>query len=477
MKINEITDKQIGQEVEIDAIVKSIKQTTGPTVFILKDETGEIKATGYLKPGERAFPSLNIGKTIHAAALVRVREAKTELELHKVSEKKTVSELTNGKFLIESANLESMRETFIQAVDIITHAAKEKRPIVIRHHDDTDGYVSGYVLERAILPLISSEKPYNYISRSSSRSPSYDYIDALRDLNNYLIDKERHNDKPPLIILADLGSNDQSIKAIKRLMIHGIDFLIIDHHKFDEENKKAVKVFLNTHAFGLTSDICAGALCCELAHLLNSSLDVKHLPALAMTADKSSGDDFEKYILLSGHDKTHFAKWALVTEHELYYLKFQESSFILDDLFMPNERNTKIIQLILPAVEQEFNEVNLAVKKYAKIVNFRHFKLIRINREMIASFGEFSSSKITRLSHDLVQGPRVTISELDDSLSYRVDNVKFSGVELIKQLKVKFPYAMISGGGHDDAGGIQFNPASKDDVIKFIMDYLKRIDK
>ena len=60
-------------------------------------------------------------------------------------------------FLINSENLEKLRDCFIETSDIIKKAVQENRFIIIKHHDDVDGYTAGMVIEKAIIP-ISKEK-------------------------------------------------------------------------------------------------------------------------------------------------------------------------------------------------------------------------------------------------------------------------------------------------------------------------------
>ena len=234
IKIKDITERFNGQEKCVIAQVKKINQTSGPTVFLLGDDSGTIKATGFISPGERAFPEIEVNKSYQFIATVRTRRGvEIEIKSFDLVENEAFSEpnLHKKSFLIPSTSLEKLRPDMITAVEKIKEAIHEERPIWIRHHDDTDGYSSGYVLEKAIQPLLLNEKAF---SRISSRTPYYDYIDAMKDLNSYFFQKERMNSLPPLIILTDLGSNDQSITAIKRLKGYGIEFIIIDHHAYDE---------------------------------------------------------------------------------------------------------------------------------------------------------------------------------------------------------------------------------------------------
>jgi RecJ-like exonuclease len=359
-------------------------------------------------------------------------------------------------------------------------AVDESRPIVIRHHDDVDGYTCGLVLEKAIRPIvedINGDRARLFLSRTSSRTPFYDYIDALRDLNDHLAAKERFDERAPLIILCDLGSNNQSISSIRRLLHYGIDFIIIDHHHFDEENRKAVKVFLNPHVLGNGSDLNAGALCCELALMLSPGMKIMHLPALSGVADRSSGEEFDQYIRLSGFCQEELKMWAYAIDHDLNYMKFNESLALLEDLFFPTEINKQLIIEINSAVEDDFRSVKESVARYLKTEDLGAFRLLRISRNSVP-YGSYAGSKLPRLAHDSATGPKITMVLDEDSISFRADGVAdFSVVDMIDNLREKMPYAMIGGGGHAFAGTLKFTPAAKDDVLREVEAYIRALIK
>lgn len=376
------------------------------------------------------------------------------------------------QFLIKSENLEKLREQFIKARDIILEAVSKKRLIIIKHHDDVDGYSSGIVLEKAISSLIHDERKYYYLNRSLSRAPYYDYIDALRDLSNHL---GGYKHVAPLIILCDLGSNDQSIKSIKRLKDYGFDFIIIDHHKFDQKNKDEAVCFLNPHDVGLDSNLCAGTLVTELALFLNPVLsNIKHIPALSSVADKSRSDDVDEYIKISGYTFEELLKWGIVIDHETYYLKFQVKDGFFNDLFFPTNLNRIIVNRMSLDIENEFTNIKKAVKKYSEVKIIGNFKLITVSKTKIGDW-DYASSKIIRIAHELFEGPRITLDIGEDFISYRCDEVIFSGPSLIAELKEKFPYALVNGGGHDAAGSIRFNKSSKDEIFSYILSYLEKL--
>ncbi|MEM3373919.1 MAG: hypothetical protein QXE31_01735 [Candidatus Woesearchaeota archaeon] len=483
IKIKEITKDKIGKEYFLIAQVKSIRQTSGPTIFDLKDNTGVIKATGFLKAGERAFPNLVIGNNIQAKILVKERLGNIEVELlnYEKINQNVIEKINLEKkpFLIKSEKLEKLRPLFIEAAKIIEKTIDENRPIIIRHHDDVDGYVSGYILEKAILPLIKeiNDKSHLFLTRISSRSPYYDYIDALRDLNDYLDAKEKYDEKAPLIILCDLGSNSQSYPSLKRLSKYGFDFVIIDHHKYDKENKEISKVFLNPHVFDFGSEINAGSLSTELAFFINPELNpnkFNHLPALSGTADKSNGYEYEEYLKLSNFTLEKLKEWAIAIDYDLYHLKFNESSELLNDLFFYNETREKIIQEIFYFIKYKEDLVKKAIEKNAVIENLNGIKIIKINRDVVNY--DYIGSKLPRITNDLFTGKRITMVISEDSIIFRADDVNFSLIKLIDYLKEKMPYALIDGGGHDYAGTLRFSSINKEEVLKKIEDYLKNIE-
>jgi archaea-specific RecJ-like exonuclease len=466
MKIKDISKNSVNKVVSVAAKVEKTMPGARGTMVQLKDETGNIDAR---LPVSGGISTPEQGTSCEISATVLEESGNLVL---KIIDLRQISGRKKGEFLIGSQKLEQMKQDFQDAATHIKKAASEGRTIIIRHHDDADGYSSGFVIEKAILPFISDSRRFG-IARTSSKSPYYDYIDALRDLNTYLSFR-REGERPPLVLLLDLGSNSQSMKSISRLKSYGFDFIIIDHHLYDKENKDISLAFVNPHVHNFGSDLNAGALCTELALIINPNLKgVAHLPALSGVADKSSGDEFEAYLKLAGYEKKYLEEWASVIDHETYYLRFPEKTEILEDIFLPTERNKALIKSVFPMLEKEMKNVVLAAKHHAKIEDYGKFRLIRIGRDAVS--WDYSSSKLPRIASSLIDGPRITFVETDDSISFRADCEGFDGIALIQELKEMFPAAMIDGGGHREAGTIKFSPKSKEEVFKHILDYVRRI--
>ncbi|MBT3720641.1 hypothetical protein HN789_01860 [archaeon] len=445
---------KINSIVELETKVSTIKNISGKTFLELSDNTGKIKA--YSIKQISAIPGQKLNIT------AKVVQNNNEIELEIIRIHKSVN------FLIESSNLKLMQNEFKVVARLIKEAISEKRHVIIRHHDDTDGYTAGFAIEKALLNLIKSDKPHMFYTRNVCRTPFYDYIDALKDLS-YFLSAKKYGEKPPLVILTDLGSNDQSINSIKRLKAYDMKIAIIDHHRFDKENKDTVDVFLNPQIYGLGSEICAGMLCCELANYLAPRLDLHAFPAIAGTADKSEGKEYEEYLKLSKLSKDYLIKWSSVIDHETYFLRFPARFDFINNLFSLKQEQ---VEEIYDNMEKEFKKLELAARKYVQIKQGNGFKFLMVDKTKI-THRNYTSSKLSRIAHDLEKGPRITFIMTKDAISFRADQVEFSGVSLMEELKQKFPYALVSGGGHDFAGAIKFVEAAKEEIMDYIFKYLK----
>jgi len=202
---------------------------------------------------------------------------------------------------------------------------------------------------------------------------------------------------------------------------------------------------------------------------MNPRLNISHYPAVAGTADKSEGSDYEKYVKLSGMDKEYLKKLAMVIDHETFFLRFPERSEFLEDLFSLKKNQVEEMYL---DIQKKSNEIKKAAEKYVEIRQGDGFKFLLIDKTKISD-RSYASSKLTAITHGLVEGPRITFVVSHNSMiSFRADEVKFSGIDMLKKLKQKFPYALVSGGGHDFAGAIKFVEAANKEIMEYVFQYL-----
>ena len=256
-------------------------------IFLLK---------GFIKPGVRAYPEIVEGLIVRATVEIGEFQGEIEGEIKSIGVldefnkqhflegmkeiEKERAKIIPPNFLIESAILNKLKSKFIEAATQIRLAVIQDRPIIVRHHNDTDGYSSGFALERAILPLIekqhSSEKAaWEFFTRAPCAAPFYEIDDSIRDMANSLRNVAKHSNKMPLIIIADNGSSPEDLMGIKQGKVHGTDFIVVDHHYFEEDViSKEVLVHINPFLVGEDgSHFSAGMLCAEFARFINP--DVK----------------------------------------------------------------------------------------------------------------------------------------------------------------------------------------------------------
>ena len=194
LTISNISKKYLGKRFSVDAIVDGIVQTTGPTLFTIVDGTGSFVVKAFEGAGVRAFPELKIGDAV--SVFMQLNEFNNALEGEAMSFKKlepSKAEALNKKieaeyerratppnsqFLIKSHILDKLKPSLMEAAKQIRLAVFKNRPIIIRHHNDADGYSSGYSLERAILPLVMAQHGTDkhskqYCSKTPNISPFY----------------------------------------------------------------------------------------------------------------------------------------------------------------------------------------------------------------------------------------------------------------------------------------------------------------
>lgn len=249
----------------MSGLIERIAQTGGPTIFVISDGTGTLALKGFIGQGQRAYPDLKEGNTIRAT--VTINEYNQELE----------REIKEIPFLVKSPVLEKLKPLLIKAASEIRLAIIQSRPIIVRHHNDTDGYCSGYALEKAILPLIEKEHgsekaSYEFFNRSPSQAPFYEIDDSIRDTAASLRNVAKFSKKMPLIIITDNGSTPEDLFAIKQGKIHGAEFIVVDHHFFDEDViSKEVLTHISPFLVGEDgAKFSAGMLGAELARLINN---------------------------------------------------------------------------------------------------------------------------------------------------------------------------------------------------------------
>jgi RecJ-like exonuclease len=408
------------------------------------------------------------------------------------------------QFLVDSEILERLRPRFISTAKLIRKAVSEGRPIIVRHHADCDGYSAGFALEKAIMSLIfdksvSKKAAWKYFRRAPSKSPIYEYMDVTKDVVFFLTDMARNKTSAPLMILADCGSHEENIPAIKKLKAYGALVAVVDHHYPGElidggsKGDFFLDAHINPHLVGGDSKICAGMLCTELARFINKNVSgIAHLPALSGVADRCVGPHMEGYLKIAkenGYDQELLTKLPRCLDYEFHYIGFLEAREKVTQLMsLDAGKHREFVSMLYDNIEAIWQSYNPVVKKHMEVKRIEDrliYGMIDAQKTTIRG-NYFSASKICRLAFDLLHEKfpdekMVVIGYGSEMFTLRADNGlkdtegnDFSLPLMLAGIKEKLPHALAEGGGHDVAGSVRFLEASGDEVMDAVFDYVKR---
>ena len=512
-ELRDVNKKLLDKTLSITARIDRINQTGGPTIFIVSDGTLTLALKGFVGVGQRAFPELNEGDSIKATITINEYNDELEGEIKTISKldpeesrefsdkilavQKERAQVKEIPFLVKSIILDKLRPSMIKAAHEIKLAIIQNRPIIIRHHNDTDGYCAGYALEKAILPLVAkehgSEKAgYEFFSRSPSQAPFYEIDDSIRDTALSLRNEAKFSNKMPLVIITDNGSTPEDLFAIKQGKVHGIDFIVIDHHYFDQD-VISKEVLVHISPFLVNEDgskFSAGMLCAELARLINPVEGLEILPAIAGLADRIDINNpkvIEDYILIpqkQGFDKALLINISKVIDFVSAKVRFMEVREFIGVIFgEPRDKQKALVSLMAPyirSLEEKGLEIARQNVKLERINN-THLQLLEIEN-VFPGFGFYPKpGKCVGLIHDDAQKTKkltnlITLGLMNTAITIRAtEEANFSTHDLISFLNQRSPNSFVEGGGHKNAGSITFLPQKQPEISDLIKEFVKKL--
>ncbi len=381
--------------------------------------------------------------------------------------------MTETNFVMQHPLMEKLAPSMNKAKHMIKQAIEESRLIILRHHNDCDGYCGALALEEVIMPMVLAEddrRPWSRFKRLPMTTPYYDYGDALKDLMS-LKDSLKFKRKAPLLILLDNGCGEEDVLALKRIRQYDVDVLIIDHHIAYEKIDDYCDVHVNPRAVGGEGDITAGMLGFELANQLGKSNIL--YAAFAGVADKSEDEFVNQYLKQVPQTKEFLEKMSWCFDFEAKELRFMDNDCVKDFF---NEKQEATVNIIWPELEEKIATYKRAVQKAIEKEDLGKKTLLKLKLDEVSLRGDFPSrGKVIGIAHRLFEGPRVTIGYGSDFVSFRVEDVPFKITEIKSLLKEKLPCGAVSGGGHDYAGTLRFLPIVKNEVVEIVIDYIKQL--
>ena len=527
-------DEKKGKIVRIDGMVQQIQQTSGPTIFIISDESGTTEIAAFDKAGERSYPEIELDDAVQVIGEVNEHSGKTQIESSSMIKldsestrqlNKLIDDALDRKaqpqdvdFLVKSDVLNRLKPKMYEAAQKIRRAILDGRTILLRHHNDADGIVSGVAMEKAIVPLIQKENPsndaeYYYFKRSPSKAPFYELEDVVKDLSFALEDQERHGQKLPLIVLLDNGSTEEDIVALMQAKIYDIEVVVIDHHspgellttiKEDGEIYGAtvavdeyVDCHVNPYLVGGDSQLTAGCLATEVAHIINPDVEnlIKHLPAIAALGDRAECGEVYQYLKLAaqkGFTKEHLAKVAECVDFEAYFLRFMNGRGIMDTILAVDniDKHKKMIEALYKEYQKRIDtqlKAALPNIKQTQLENGIYFNLLDVEK-FAHKFTFPAPGKTCGFVHDHVihelgedkpivtlgHGPDFGVFRATDAVNEQYD---FNVNEIVTKMIEKVPQAGVDGGGHECAGSIKYIEGLGEEVLFKVVEEIQSLSK
>lgn len=527
-------ESKMGKMVRIDCEVLQIQQTSGPTIFIVTDESGVAEVAAFDEAGVRAYPEVSEGDAVEILGEVNQHGGKTQIEsssmmkldgVKKEDLHKLIDDALNKKaepedvdFLVKSDVLNRLKPKMREAARKIRRAILDGRTILLRHHNDADGICAGVAMEKALIPLIeeinpSNDAQYYYFKRSPSKAPFYELEDVVKDLSFALEDQERHGQKLPLIVLLDNGSTEEDIVALMQAKIYDIEVVVIDHHSpgelltVNEQNGEimgatvAVDEYVDTHVnpylVGGDSQLTAGALATEVAHIINPQVKqlIQHLPAVAALGDHAECGEVYQYLELAyekDFTKEHLAKIAECIDFESYFLRFMNGRGIMDTILAVDnfDKHYKMIDALYKEYEKRVDTQLKAALPNIKKTQFEngiYFNIIDVEK-YAHKFTFPAPGKTCGFVHDKIikelgeDKPIVTLGHGPDFGVFRATDAVnaefgFNVNDIVSNLAIKVPSAGIDGGGHECAGSIKYIEGLGEEVLSEVIKEIKSLPR
>ncbi|MFB6094982.1 MAG: OB-fold nucleic acid binding domain-containing protein [Halodesulfurarchaeum sp.] len=361
----ESLEDHLGEIVAVEGEITDIRQTSGPTVFELSDETDSVECAAFKSAGVRAYPEVDLSDIVRLVGEVERRRGDLQIEttslevLESEAAEAVETRLADAlrerarpvetDLLVDDPDIAVVKDDLIEAATVIRRAVLEPRPVIVRHTATLEGYVAGTALERALLPLVRAEHEesaaeYHYVDRRPLDDPFYDIDAATDDVTDMLEAADRHGEKHPLFVLVDAGSTRESIDGLEFLSIYDAESVVIDGGFADADAADAAEALVSPTAAG-ADPVPTGVLGVHLAGIVNSDVrdDLTHLPAASYW--DGLPDRYGDLAKSAGYDLEAVRSIRNAVALEAFYQSYEDKRELIADLFW-DERNLALAEPI-----------------------------------------------------------------------------------------------------------------------------------
>ena len=492
----ETLDSHVGERVRLDAEVVDVRQTSGPTIFKLADETGTAECAAFVEAGVRAYPEVEVGDYVRLDGEVERRRGELQVETENLIALEAddqsnlqrrmadaLDEQTRPPevdLLIDEPAVAATQDSIRDAAQAIRRAVVQSRPIVVRHVATADGYAASAAIERAVLPLVRTEQEsadaeYHYFDRRPLEERFYEMDDVTRDVTTMLGNRERHGEELPLFVLVGAGGTRESADSFELLSIYGAECLVVDGGHPDEEIADLVDVMVNPFLGGGNgtegAELPSGVLAANVAAHVNPDVraDLAHLPAVSYW-----GDVPETYADLAadaGYDDAALTDLREAISLEAYYQSFDDKRELITDLLFESEHRDLAGHVaeqfrIKLDTELETAQPHLTLRGYGD-VTYRVLDVESFTHRFDFPSSDLLVSEIHRQESENADGTLVTLG-VDEAELFIESDEPVDLRAVVERAREDVPEAGLSAKGTTD-GKLQFLLGERDAVVDAVV--------
>ena len=498
---------EVGATVHLEGEVVQIKQTGGPTIFHVSDETGVVPCAAFEEAGVRAYPEVEIDDVVRVTGDVEERDDGIQVEVDALDVldgeeaddvRGRLTEALEARAephdvepLVEWPALAQLLPDLESVARQLRRTVLESRPIRVRHHADGDGMCASIPVQLALEKFIEEthhdpEAKRHLFKRLPSKAPFYEMEDVTRDLNFALEDQARHGQKLPMLLMLDNGSTAEDVPAYENLAHYDIPIVVVDHHHPDPE---AVEPYVDAHVNPYLYDedyrITTGMMCVELARMIWPPItdELRHVPAVAGLCDRSKADAMTDYVELAeseGYEESFLRDVGEALDYEAHWLKYDAGHNLINDVLNvgsdDEQRHRELVEFLADTAESEVDDqLDAAMPhvEHERLESEAH--LYRVDVENYAHrFTYPAPGKTTGEIHDRkvreTGDPVITIGYGPDFAVLRSDGVRLDIPEMVSELDEEIVGGGVSGGGHLVVGSIKFVPGMREEVLDALVE-------
>jgi len=352
-------EDHVGEDVRLEGEVVGIRQTSGPTVFELHDETGTVDCAAFVEAGVRAHPDVDEGAYARLSGEVRRRRGELQVETETLTvlddeEREAVEQRLAEALddearpdavdpLAEDPTIEALSADLVEAATEIRKAVLTERPVIVRHANTADGYLAGAALERATLPLVTdqhrrTDAQYHYFDRRPLEGGVYDMDDATKDTSTMLDNRARHDETLPLFVFVAAGGTRESLDGFDLLNVYGAPTVVVDDIEVDGAVTDAVDAVVSP-SLADAPDTTATTLAANVAAHVNNDVraDLRHLPAVSFWEDAPSV--YTDLASEAGYDDEALTQLREAVALEAHYQSYEDKRELITDLVFGDDES------------------------------------------------------------------------------------------------------------------------------------------